>query len=234
MSGPRRPAAAIQKRTDQIRRRGMKLVLVLAWLMGGIGCGSGDASAAYPDHAVRLIVPYAAGGAADSVARVVSQKMSEELGQPIVVENRAGADGNIGADLVAHATPDGYMILLGDVGNLTMGPAVRRVVPYDAVRDFVPITQLVAAPNILAIHPSVPVKTFQEFITYAKANPNKLSFASSGTGGSAHLAGELLKRAAGIDILHVPYKGASPAIVDVVRGDVQMMFGLSVVLPYVK
>src|ERR1700730_6263399 len=113
----------------------MKLMVVLALLMGGVGVGPANAATAYPEHPVRLIVPYAAGGAADSVARVGSQKMTEELGQPIIVENRAGADGNIGADVVAHAAPDGYTILLGDVGNLTMGPAVRRVVPYDAVRD---------------------------------------------------------------------------------------------------
>lgn len=188
----------------------------------------------YPERPVRIIVPYAAGGATDSVARLVGQKMSQELGQAIVIENRAGADGNIGAELVARSAPDGYTILMGDVGNLTMGPAVRRSVPYDAVRDFAPITQLVSAPNFLAVHPSVPVNNFRDFIAYAKANPNKLSYASSGTGGSAHLAGELLKRATGIDIVHVPYKGASAAVTDVLRGDVQVMFGLSVVLPYVK
>jgi tripartite-type tricarboxylate transporter receptor subunit TctC len=188
----------------------------------------------FPDRPIRLVVPYAAGGATDSVARLVGQKMSQELGQAIVVDNRAGADGNIGAELVAHSKPDGYTILMGDVGNLTMGPAVRRSVPYDAVRDFAPITQLVSAPNILAVHPSVPANTFRDFIAYAKANPNKLSFASSGTGGSAHLAGELLERATGIDIVHIPYKGASPALVDVLRGDVQIIFGLSVVLPHVK
>ncbi len=188
----------------------------------------------YPERPVRIIVPYAAGGAADSVARLVGQKMSEALGQAVVIENRAGADGNIGAEFVARAAPDGYTLLMGEVGNLTMGPAVRRSVPYDAERDFAPIIQIVSAANILAVHPSVPASNFREFMTYAKANPGKLSYASSGTGGSAHLAGELLKRATGIDIVHVPYKGASAAITDVLRGDVQMMFGLSVVLPNVR
>ncbi len=188
----------------------------------------------YPSKPVRLIVPYAAGGAADTIGGIVSQKMSQELGQSIVVENRAGADGNIGAEAVARAAPDGYTILIGDVGNMTMGPAVRRSTPFDPVRDFTAITLLVAAPNIFAVHPSVPANTFRDFIAYAKANPGKLSYASSGTGGSAHLSGELLKKATGIDIVHIAYKGASAAIVDVLRGEVQAMFGLSVVLPHVK
>jgi tripartite-type tricarboxylate transporter receptor subunit TctC len=188
----------------------------------------------YPNRAIKLVSPYPAGGAADTVARVVGQVMSESLGQPIVVENRAGADGNIGAKFVASSPNDGYTILIGDVGNLTMGPAVRKSVPYDAIRDFVPIAQLVSAPNILVVNPAVPAKTFAEFIAYAKANPGKINYASSGTGGSAHLAGELLKKAVGIDIVHVPYKGAGPAVTDVLRGDVQAMFGLSVVLPHVK
>lgn len=191
-------------------------------------------SSTYPERPVRIIVPYAPGGAADSVARLVGQKMSEALGQAVVIENRAGADGNIGAELVARSAPDGYTLLMGDVGNLTMGPAIRRSVPYDAVRDFAPITQLIAAPNILAVHPSVPATNFHEFVAYAKAHPRKLSYASSGTGGSAHLAGELLKRAAAIDMVHVPYKGASAAITDVLRGEVPVMFGLSVVLPQVR
>lgn len=188
----------------------------------------------YPERPIRMVIPYAAGGAADALGRIVGQKMSQELGQPIVAENRTGADGNIGAETVARAAPDGYTILVGDVGNLAMGPVVRKSTPYDPVRDFVPITQLASAPNILVVHPTVPVKTFAEFIAYAKANPNKMSYASSGTGGSAHLAGELLKSATGIDMVHVPYKGASAAVVDVLRGDVQVMFGWSVVLPHVR
>ncbi|HZR03504.1 MAG TPA: tripartite tricarboxylate transporter substrate binding protein [Burkholderiales bacterium] len=209
---------------------GRFLLLVLLFA----GQVAAQAVSNYPERPIRLVVPYAAGGAADAVARVIGQRMSQELGQPVVIDNRAGADGNIGAEAVARSAPDGYTILMGDVGNMTMGPAVRKSTPYDAIRDFAPISQLVSAPNILAVHPSVPVTNFRELIAYAKANPAKLSFASSGTGGSAHLAGELLKRATGIDIVHIPYKGAAPAIADVLRGDVQLMFGLSVVLPHVR
>ena len=208
--------------------------LLLAASLVATGCAVAQTPASYPERPVRIVVPYAAGGATDAVARIVGQRMSQDLGQPVVIDNRPGADGNIGAELVAKAAPDGYTILMGDVGNLTMGPAVRKSTPYDAIRDFAPITQLVSAPNILAVHPSVPAQNFREFIAYAKANPNKLSYASSGTGGSAHLAGELLKRATGIEMVHVPYKGASAALTDVLRGDVQVIFGLSVVLPHVK
>ena len=196
--------------------------------------GSAMAQSEYPNRPVRFIIPYAAGGATDSIGRLVGQKMAEQLGQSIVVENRAGADGNIGASAVAKASPDGYTILLGDVGNMTMGPAVRKNVPFDPVRDFAPICQLVSAPNIVVVNPAVPVTSFKAFIAYAKANPGKLSYASSGTGGSAHLAGELLKSATGINMIHVPYKGAMAAIPDVLRGDVQVMIGLSPVLPLVR
>ena len=207
---------------------------LLAAILGILAAPAMGQPESYPNRPVRFIIPYAAGGATDSIGRLVGQKMAQELGESIVVENRAGADGNIGASAVAKAAPDGYTILLGDVGNMTMGPAVRRNLPFDPVRDFAPISQLVSAPNIVVVNPSVPVTTFAEFIAYAKANPGKLSYASSGTGGSAHLAGELLKSATGINMVHVPYKGASAAIPDVLRGEVQVMIGLSPVLPLVR
>lgn len=188
----------------------------------------------YPDRAIRIIVPYTAGGAADLISRMVGQKMSQEMGQAVIVENRTGADGTIGAEAVARAAPDGYTILLGDIGNLTFGPAVRRSAPFDPVRDFAPITQLVAAPNILAVHPSLPANSFRDFIAYARANPGKIAYASPGTGTAGHLPGELLKNAAGINIVHIPYKGGAAAVLDVLRGDVQAMFGLSPVLPHLK
>ncbi len=188
----------------------------------------------YPDRPVRFIVPFTAGGAADMVARTVGQKIAAELNQQIIVENRVGGDGNIGAEFVARSAPDGYTILLGFVGNIVVAPLLSRSVPFDPVRDFAPICVLVAAPNILVVHPSFPARTFAEFIAYVKANPGKVNFASSVPGGPAHLAGEFLKRAAGINMVHVPYKGASQAIVDVMGGEVQAMIGLSVVLPQVK
>lgn len=218
----------------QLRVHARRCFLVAIALAPVLIAHAQSPSGTYPDRPIRIIVPYAAGGATDAVARLVGQKMSDALGQPVLIENRTGADGSIGAEVVARSAPDGYTLLLGDAGNLTMGPAVRRSIPYDAERDFAPIIQLISAHNVLAIHPSVPANNFREFVSYAKAHPRKLSYASSGTGGSAHLSGELLKRAAGIDMVHVPYKGASAAITDVLRGDVPVMFGLSVILPQVK
>jgi tripartite-type tricarboxylate transporter receptor subunit TctC len=227
------PTVGGQPQPQRINMR--RRFLLFAALFGSIAHAHAQApSGNYPERPVRIVVPYAAGGATDTVARLVGQKMSEALGQTVVVENRAGADGTVGAELVARAAPDGYTLLMGDVGTLTMGPAVRRSLPYDAVRDFVPIIQLVSAASILALHPSVPAGSLQEFVAHARAHPGKLSYASSGTGGSAHLAGELLKRAAGIDMLHVPYKGGSAAITDLLRGEVQLMVGLTPVLPHVR
>jgi tripartite-type tricarboxylate transporter receptor subunit TctC len=222
-------------RPAAIARIHMRRRLLLAASLGCVvAVHAQSPSGGYPAKPIRIIVPYAAGGATDLVARLVGQKMSEALGQTVVVENRAGADGTIGADMAARAAPDGYTLLMGDVGTLTMGPAVRPSLPYDAERDFTPIIQLISAANILAIHPSVPASNFREFIAYAKAHPGKLSYASSGTGGSTHLAGELLKKAAGIDMLHVPYKGGSAAMTDLLRGEVQLTFGLTLTLPNVR
>ncbi len=213
----------------------MRRCLLLATALGFLApVHAQSSSGGYPERSIHIVSPYQAGGGADNLARLVGQKMSETLGQMIVVENRPGADGNIGTEFVARAAPDGYTLLMGDITNLTLGPAVRRSVPYDPERDFVPIIQVVAAANIMAIHPSIPAANFREFVDYAKAHPGKLSFATTGTGGSSHLAGELLKRAAGIDMLHVPYKGAVAAMTDVLRGEVPVTFGLSQVLPQVR
>jgi tripartite-type tricarboxylate transporter receptor subunit TctC len=212
-------------------RRSFLLAAALVFL---VPAQAQSPSGGYPERPIRIVAPAPPGGAMDTLARLLGQKMSEALGQAVVVENRPGADGNIGAEFVARAPADGYTLLLGDVTILTMGPAVRRSVPYDAERDFAPIVQLVSSANILAIHPAVPASNFREFVNYAKAHPGKLSYASTGRGGSVHLAAELLKRATGVDMLHVPYKGASAAIVDVLRGDVPVTFGLSQVLPQVR
>jgi tripartite-type tricarboxylate transporter receptor subunit TctC len=208
-----------------------------AILSGVLLLGSVSAALAqsYPTRPVRFIVPFAPGGSTDTLARTLSLKLGEALGQQVVVDNRAGGNGNIGTDLVAHAAPDGYTILLGYIANLAIGPSLYAKLPYDSVRDFAPITLLAVAPNILVVHPSVPVKNFQEFIAYAKANPAKLNFASAAVASPGHLSGELLNLAAGIHMQHVPYKGSGQAVVDLVGGQVQVMVsGMSSVMPHIK
>ncbi len=189
----------------------------------------------YPTRPVRFIVPFAPGGSTDTLARTLATKLAEALAQQVVVDNRAGGNGNIGTDLVAHAAPDGYTILLGYIANLAIGPSLYAKLPYDPVKDFAPITLLAEAPNILVVHPSVPAKNFQEFIAYAKANPTKVNFASAAVASPGHLSGELLNLAAGIHMQHVPYKGSGQAVVDLVGGQVQaMVSGMSSVMPHIK
>lgn len=189
----------------------------------------------YPNRPIRFVVPFAPGGSTDTLARTIGQKLSEALRQQVVVDNRSGANGNIGMEIVAHAAPDGYTILLGYIANLGIGPGLYAKLPFDPVRDYAPITQLASSPNILAVHPSLPVKSFREMIAYAKTNPKKLNFASSGVGSIGHLTGELLNRSAGVDTVHVPYKGSGQAVIDLLGGQVQMMFsGMSSVMPHIK
>jgi tripartite-type tricarboxylate transporter receptor subunit TctC len=193
------------------------------------------AQEAYPSKPVRIIVPFAAGGVADLLPRIVGEKLTQKWGQPVVVENKVGAAGNIGMAEGARAAPDGYTLLLAPAGNLTVNPKLFPNLPFDTYRDLTPVTLLAQSPNVLVVHPSVPAKSFQELIAYAKANPGKLNFASPGEGSGAHLAGELLKIEAGIDATHVPYKGIAPAVNDLLGGQVQMMFaGISTVLQHVK
>lgn len=182
------------------------------------------AAADFPERPITLVIPFAAGGSTDLVGRLVAEKMSEGLGQQIVVENRGGAGGNLGAGAVAKATPDGYTILMGTVATHALNPAVYTKMPYDAAKDFAPISLLVTVPNVLVVHPSVPANTAQELIALLKANPGKYSYASSGNGTPLHLSGELFKTMAGVDVVHVPYKGAGPALVDVIGGQVPIMF----------
>ncbi|HST01990.1 MAG TPA: tripartite tricarboxylate transporter substrate binding protein, partial [Usitatibacter sp.] len=194
----------------------------------------GYAQDAWPTRPVRIIVPFPAGGVADLAPRVVGQKLSEKWGQPVIVENKAGAAGNIGMGEGARAAPDGYTLVLAPTGNLTVNQFLFKL-PFDTAKDFAPITLLATSPNVLVVNPSVPAKTFRELIDYAKANPGKLNFASPGAGSGAHLAGELLNIDAGIQATHVPYKGLAPAVTDLLGGQVQMMFaGISTVIQYVK
>ncbi len=178
----------------------------------------------FPERPITLIIPFAAGGSTDLVGRVVAEKMSEGLGQQVIVDNRGGAGGNLGAAAVAKAAPDGYTILMGTVATHALNPAVYTKMPYDAVKDFAPISLLVTVPNVLVVNPSVPANTTQELIDLIKKNPGKYSYASSGNGTPLHLSGELFKTMAGVDIVHVPYKGAGPALVDVLGGQVPILF----------
>jgi tripartite-type tricarboxylate transporter receptor subunit TctC len=178
----------------------------------------------YPSKPIRFVVPYPAGGPLDTVARLLAQKVGEGVGQPVVVDNKPGAGGNIGADLVAKSPADGYTILMGAVATHAINPTLYANIPYDPVKDFAPITQVASTPNVLVLNPSVPAASVREFIAYAKANPGKLNFGSGSTGSAGHLAGELFKAMAGVEMTHVPYKGAAPAMNDLVGGQIQLMF----------
>ena len=184
----------------------------------------GAAAQGYPSKPIRFVVPYPAGGPLDTVARLLGQKVSESVKQPVIVENKPGAGGNIGADSVAKSAPDGYTLLMGAVATHAINPTLYASMPYDAIRDFQPVTQLASTPNVLIVNPSLPAASVREFIAYAKANPGKLNFGSGSTGSAGHLAGELFKTMAGVDMTHVPYKGAAPAMQDLIAGRVQLMF----------
>ena len=189
----------------------------------------------YPSHAVRIVVPFPAGGSNDIIARILAQKLSERTGQQFVVENRGGAGGNIGADAVAKSSPDGYTLLVTAPPPLTTNAALYKSLPFDPARDFAPVALLASVPIVLMVNPSLPVKNVQELVALAKAQPGKLNFGSSGIGATNHLAGELLKRMTGIDIVHVPYKGAAPAMNDLIAGHIPMMFdNMPAVLPQVQ
>jgi tripartite-type tricarboxylate transporter receptor subunit TctC len=195
-----------------------------------------DAQAqAYPAKPIRFIVPFPAGGATDVVARTVGQKLTENLGQPMIVDNRPGAGGNIGAELVVNAPADGYTVLVCSPAEVAINVSLYKKLPYDPVRDFAPVTLATSAPLVLVVHPSVPARSVQELIGLARSRPGQLVYASSGSGGPQHLAGELFKLMANIDMVHVPYKGGAPAITDLVGGHVQLFFGgLPPALPHVR
>lgn len=178
----------------------------------------------YPSKPIRLIVPFSPGGGTDMLARTIAQKLNESWGQPVVVDNRAGGSGNIGTDMVAKAVPDGYTILMGYVGNLAINPSLYRSLPYDAIKDFAPVTLVATAPNVLVAHPSVTVKSVKELVALAKASPDRLNYASAGNGTVGHMVAELFKTSTGTRMVHVPYKGNGAAIADILGGNVQLMF----------
>ncbi len=192
-------------------------------------------SADYPSKPVRLVVPFPAGGTTDVMGRLIGQQLSARLGQQFIIDNRPGAAGGIGTDVVAKSPADGYTLLLGAVATHSINPSLYAHLPYDPVKDFVPISLLGTLPNVLVINPSLSVRSVQELIALAKAKPGTLTFASGGNGTTHHLSGELFKRMAGVDMTHVPYKGNAPAITDVIGGQVNLMFdNISNSLPHIK
>jgi len=189
---------------------------------------------AFPDRPVRMIVGFPPGGATDLVARIIQPKMTEHLGKQVIVDNRPGANGTISLDILSRAEPDGYTVAFGHIGGLVISPAMQKV-PYDPLKSFAPIGLMVTLQNIIITHPSMPAKSLGEFIAYAKANPGKLDYASSGIGSPGHLAGELLQSMAGIRMTHIPYKGGGPAITDLLAGHVPSFFAvISTAVPHVQ
>ncbi len=190
---------------------------------------------AYPLRSIRMVVPYPPGGGTDIVGRMVAQKLSETFGQTVVVDNRGGATGNIGTEIVARAAPDGYTVMMGNVAPNAINVSLFAKIPYDPVNDFEPVSLVALTPNILIVHPSLPVKTVKEFIALAKSKPGALNYSSAGIGSSSHLAPELLAMMTGIEVVHVPYKGGGPGLVDLMSGQMQfMMTTTPAAMPHVK
>ena len=190
---------------------------------------------AYPAKPVRFIIPFPPGGATDILGRILGQKLGETLGQQFIVDNRGGASGNLGLELAAKAPPDGYTVTIGQAANLAINLSLMGKLPYDPVRDFTPITMIATSPNLLVVHPSLPVKSMKDLVALAKAKPGALNYASSGNGSPGHLAAELFKQIAGIQMTHIPYKGAGPALTDVVAGHAQLYFTAPIsAQPFVK
>jgi tripartite-type tricarboxylate transporter receptor subunit TctC len=217
----------------QVREREARMMLRAAgWLL--LAASGMAAAQQYPAKPIRVVVPFPSGGPSDIVGRVVSQKLSEAWGQPVIVDNRAGAGGVIGTEYVAKGPADGYQILHGTIGGLTVAMSLQPNRGYDTLRDFVPITQTVTVTNFLVVHPTVPAKSVRELIALAKTRPGKLNYASSGSGTGPHLAGELLKYMAGIDLTHVPYKGSAPGLTAMLSGEVDITFENSLlVMPHI-
>jgi tripartite-type tricarboxylate transporter receptor subunit TctC len=218
-----------------IRTFNFRVLAVAALLAAALVPPSVARAQAYPNKPIKMVAPSTPGDAPDVIARLVADKLSVVLGQQVVVENRPGAGGVVGSDAVAKAAPDGYTLIMGNAGSHGINAAVYSKLPYDIQRDFVPVSQVAIAPNIVVINPGIPANSVSEFIAYAKANPGKLSYASGGNGSSAHMSMELFKSMAGLDIQHVPYKGSSPALTDLIGGQVAIFIGnMPPTVPHVK
>jgi len=193
------------------------------------------AADAYPSKPLRMVITFPAGGPTDVVVRLISQRLTDQWGYPVIIDNRGGAGGIVGTEIVARATPDGYTFLVGTAGGMTINPALRSDLSYDPFRDFSPVGMLVVNPQILVVHPALAAKNIKELVALAKQKPGQLNFASAGTGTATHLGLELLKLTAGIDVVHVPYKGGAPAVTDLIGGQVQLLWvSIPSVLPHVK
>ncbi len=206
------------------------LLTAAACALGGGACAQN-----YPAKPIRLVVPQPPGGGNDTIARMIGQKLSVTLKQQVAVDNRAGAGGLIGADIAAHSPADGYTLLLGNVAALAIIPNVQKKMPYDALKDFAPVSLVASAPLIVIVHPSVPVRSIKQLIALAKAKPGQLNYASNGVGSSTHLATEMFKLMTKTDLVHIPYKGLGPAVTDLLAGQVQLMFSSAVaMMPHVQ
>jgi len=211
------------------------LARVFVSLLATVAAVPFAAAQAYPAKPIRLVVPFPPGGPLDVIARTIGQKATEDWGQPVIVDNRPGAGGDIGADIVAKSAPDGYTIVMGALSTHAVNVTLYGNLPYDPIKDFAPIGLVAITPNVLVLNPNVPATSVQELIRYAKANPGKLSFGSGSNGSAGHLAGELFKVDAGVDMVHVPYKGGAPAMQDLLAGQIQLMFdNLANSMPQVK
>ena len=215
------------------RRASSPFIIALTALLAAVALPARAAD--YPARPIKLVVPYAAGGPTDVLGRVVGEYLGRDLKQVVVVENKAGAQGAIGAEAVARSDPDGYTLFVTAASIFVLNPLLYKKLPYDPARDFRLLSVITDAPMIMEVNPSVPAKTVAEFVAYAKKNPGKLNFGSAGTGGTVHLAGEMFKQMAGVEMTHVPYKGAGPALQDLLSGNIQLMFDtLGTALPPVK
>lgn len=207
-------------------------------LLTTLGCAlllSTAAAQSWPTKPIRLVVPFTPGGSSDILGRAIGQKLAESLGQPVIIDNVPGAGGSVGADKVAKAAPDGYTLLMGHIGTLAVNPAIYPKLPYDPVRDFAPVAWVANVPNVLVVHPKVPAQNLRELVTYAKGRPGRLNYGSGGNGSAAHLATEYLKMQTGTFIVHVPYRGAAPAVGDLVAGQTDLLFtGAPALISFIK
>ena len=219
-------------RTSSRRHFGLQVAAVSVALLGAVPA---MAQTAYPTKPVTIVVPFAAGGTTDILARLMGQYLATELGQPVVVDNRAGAGGNIGGQYASKAPADGYTLFMGTVGTHAINTALYKKMPFDHIKDFAPLSRVAMVPNLLVANPAQPFKTVPEMIAYAKANPGKINFGSPGNGSSPHLSGELFKSMAHVDITHIPYKGSAPAVTDLLGNQISIMFdNLPSVIPHVR